>query len=141
MRRQLLLFPVLFALGLGLVACDDDDGDGDGDLTADEVTGAIGGALRDTRDGATSLADDIDKQIDGANLDKADDKVRENWVVRCEKLSDDAEDEDLGAELTDICGDLRKGLDDNDGPAVEAAGDRLRDVANEIETDAATDDK
>lgn len=142
MRRQhFLLLPAILALGFGIIACDDDDGDGDRDLNADEVRGAISDALQQTRDGATDLADDIDDEVDDANLADVDDKVRDNWNVRCNQLSKDAEDEDVGAELTDVCGDLKEGLDNDDGDAVEVASDRLKEIADEIEGDAKNDDK
>lgn len=141
MKRRLLLLPALFAFGLGIVACDDDDGDGDGDLTSNEVTGAIREGLREARDGANELADDIDDKVSDGDLENVDDKVKDGWNDNCKQLSERAEDENVGTELKDICGDLREGLDNNDEDAVEDARDRLREAAEEIEGDAKTDNK
>ncbi len=136
MKLRLLLAPAVLVLGMGLAACDDDNGDAE--ISGDEVRGELQDIADSIRDGSQDLADDIDQQLDDTDLSEIDDNVREQWNENCQQLSESAENEDAGSELTDVCGDLREGLENNDGEAVDDARERLRDFADETEDDIDT---
>lgn len=130
MKLRLLLAPAVLALGLGFAACEDDDGDG---ISTDDVRGEVEEIAEAIRDGSNELADDIDQQLEDKDVSEIDDGVRNQWNENCRQLSQSAEEEDVGTELKDVCGDLRAGLEENDDEAVEAARDRLRELADETD--------
>jgi hypothetical protein len=130
MPFRLLLLPSLLAFSLAVAACDDNGADG---TNTDDVRGEIQDVVQAVRDDANNLADDIDSQLDEGDVQDVKDEVRQRWNDNCQQMSEEAANEDLSNEITDACGDLRKGLDENDDEAVKDARDRLRDIADKAD--------
>lgn len=130
MLRRFTWLPAVAILTMSLVACDEDDDDGDSNL--EDVQTEVSDVGDQIRDRTEDLVSDMDSELEDTDLSEVDDSVKEQWNEDCTQLVESAEDESIGNELRDACGDLRNAIAENDEEALEAARDAIQDAAEAL---------
>ena len=119
MRPYLSIAPLLLA-GALVAACGGDD--------FDELTEDATGQASEIRGEVEDLTNDLESQIEGADLGELDDEARGAIENNCLQLAEEAADTSLENEVTDLCGDIRQALTEGSQTALDEAGDRLSEL-------------
>jgi len=125
MKLAVWIATLLLTVGL-VAACGDDDDDVQD--PAEDLATQIEDAEFDISEELGNLSDDLQERFDDLDLANAPETVKDEINDACQQLTEEAEDESLASELTDVCGDIRTALAEGSQEALNAAQDRLEDL-------------